>query len=246
MKIKIIVALISFMINHLNAQTTNGKLTYITTFGYSIDQSKKDLNQMYEEAETKQDSLNIARMITRLEALLQKKLSSDNKERYIYQFYKDTVHLKYYGRNSIWVPKTFEWYSNNRKNNKLYVGYKDYSTKTNTDWNTTYTVTENKDDQKVISNLKGHKIKIVERRTVSGDIFTDVYELFVSDTVNFPLTYYSFLNLKKDIDKYGLVLEVKSYDIETPKNFEIYTLVNYNTEIQNRELLKNFNFKETY
>ena len=43
-------------------------------------------------------------------------------DRYIYYFYKDTAYVKTpENRDYIWLPKTFEGYSNKKRNDKLYV-----------------------------------------------------------------------------------------------------------------------------
>jgi hypothetical protein len=110
-------------------------------------------------------------------------------------------------------------------------------------WKTEYNVEKFPNDTKTILGIKGYKVIISENSKRTFDSYNEVYELYVSDKINFPYNYYDFLKIKDTLNYSGLILECKTYYQETPSLNITYTLEKFNTEQQDEEL-KNIDFSK--
>jgi hypothetical protein len=236
MKKTILIILTLFSIKSFSQKITDAYLNYTLTLNMESSANNELLKSLYAEAENKEDSLMLKKMS---EGLLEavKKLNNLSSETDIF-IYPDSVFIKTIDSDIIFIPEKF------KKNRILYKGEKTHissfeiTKELRQIWKTEYKIEINKNDKKIINGIEGYKLTITEIRQSSIGELIDINEIYVNDKIEIPFNYYEILDLKKKVDLSGLILEVKSYDKETPSLFNHYILKNYNLEKQNKSLIK--------
>ncbi|QTE24353.1 hypothetical protein [Polaribacter cellanae] len=212
----------------------DGFISY--NFKVNADQKElsNELEKMYEEAETKEDSLMVKGLIAGSLKALNKFKDLSFEENYF--FINDTVIINTVEQETIFIPKTFTKYVDWKKGRfkRKYISKMDSLYKT---WDTSYDIKVDKNDKKIINNIEGYKLIITETRIGSYDTYVNISELYVSDLYKFPFNHYDFLKLKRKSNLSGLILECKSYLIETPNLFNSHTLKEFNTSKQKSNLI---------
>lgn len=239
--------------NITNSQQNNGKLSYDYSFGFNIEETNAALQKIFSETDTKVDSLEaqqneeakkfIAAFTEALDSKVSEGINNSEQKTHDIYVYQDTVAVQSPEDDIVMIQSTLHAYYNRKIRDKFYSWNRSMVDSLN-NWTAKYDIIENKNDSIEVLGLKAHKMKITEKRTVSsGEVYTDVCELYVSDKVDFSFNFYDFLGLKKSINKFGLILYAKCYDPETPNNSLNYKLIDYNTDIQDKQPLRDFDFK---
>lgn len=236
MKKTFLIIITLFSIKSFSQKITDAYLKYTLTLNMESSANNELLKSLYNEAENKEDSLIIKKISEGfLEAA--KKLNNLSSETDIF-IYPDSVFIKTIDSDIIFIPEKF------KKNRVLYKGEKTHSSSFEITeelrqiWKTEYKIEINKNDKKTINGIEGYKLTITEIRQSSIGELIDINEIYFNDKIKIPFNYYEILDLKKKIDLSGLILEVKSYDKETPGLFNHYLLKNYNLEKQDKSLIK--------
>jgi len=250
MKTKFTIILsVLLLVNYTYSQTTNGKLVYNFSYNMEMGEINKVLLDIIQKDSLSEESKLVKaymESVNKIEDTISKKLTKFKDKNHNIYFYKDTVAVNSVDHDLILIPEIQHKYYNKKNGDKFYSYNASISDSLNAGYTVKYTITEDKKDQKEIIGLKGYKIKIVENReTKSMGLIQDVCELYVSNKVNFSFNYYDFLELKKNLNRSGLILEAQCYDNDTPNNRVIYTLSKYNTEVQNRKPITDFVFKKS-
>lgn len=236
MKKTFLIIITLFSLKSFSQKITEAYLKYTLTLNMESSANNELLKSLYNEAENKEDSLIIKKISEGfLEAA--KKLNNLSSETDIFIF-PDSVFIKTIDSDIIFIPEKF------KKNRVLYKGEKTHSSSFEITeelrqiWKTEYKIEINKNDKKTINGIEGYKLTITEIRQSSIGELIDINEIYFNDKIKIPFNYYEILDLKKKIDLSGLILEVKSYDKETPGLFNHYLLKNYNLEKQDKSLIK--------
>lgn len=171
-------------------------------------------------------------------------LVKKSKVNYKYYFFKDTVrtdqgvHIGDRILKTVFIPDEFKKYrelTHSGKTHRDVLSYENLSKQKNV----VYSITMDKSDTKNILNFKGYKVKIIEKTNMGSEFEQEmVYECYISEAYQYPIGYYEFFELKKDIKFQGLVLECKVYEMNYPKSYSILQLSEFNTEKQDRSLIK--------
>ncbi len=152
-----------------------------------------------------------------------------------YYFFNDTIKIETPKEKTLYIPKTQKKFTARKLRNKVYRNELDWGNLYKR-WKTEYNVEKYPNDTKTILGIKGYKVMIRENSKRTFDTYNEVYELYVSDKINFPYNYYDFLKIKDTLNYSGLILECKTYYKETPSLSITYTLEKFNTEQQDEEL----------
>jgi hypothetical protein len=214
----------------------HGFVSYDLSYQMNENDFDKEMKVLYKEAKNKEDSLIVKGIIQNLKKVAK---NYDNKSTlYKNYFFKDTVRITEGDKKTIVIPKLFKKHSYRNISGKpisYIVEMKEYY-KT---WEISYDVKIDKNDTKEILGKTGYKIKITETCITSMDKIINISEMYLIENVKFPLLKYGFLNLKNfDVKINGLILECKTYNIDTPKTYNLYRLKEFNVERQNRDLIK--------
>lgn len=214
----------------------HGFVSYDLSYQMNENDFDKEMKSFYKEAKNNEDSLIVKVIIQNLKKVAK---NYDNKSTlYKNYFFKDTVRITEGDKKTIVIPKLFKKHSYRNIAGKpiSYIAEMKEYYKT---WKIFYDVKVDKNDTKKTLGKIGFKIKITETCITSMDRITNIFELYLVEEVKFPFLKYGFLNLKNfDIQINGLILECKIYEKDTPKIYDLYTLKEFNTERQNRELIK--------
>jgi len=152
-----------------------------------------------------------------------------------YYFFKVTVKIIMPKEKILYTPQTFTKFSEKKtkfRTHKYQLPWGDLYDK----WSTTYEVKNFPNDTKEVLGFEGHKVVIFETSKRTFDVYEEVYELYVSNKFNYPFVYYEFLNLKKPINLFGLILECKTYYKESPNLNVTFKLKSFNSEKQDNTL----------
>jgi hypothetical protein len=236
MKKKYLIILLLITIKSFSQKVTDAHLKYTLTLNVGNSANNELLKTLYEDVKNKEDSLLVEKISKGLlEAT--KKLNKLSSETDIY-IYPDSVFIKTIDSDIIFIPEKFKKNRTLYKKNKTYNSSFEITEKLRQIWKTEYKIEKNKNEKKIINGIEGYKITITEIRQSSIGELIDVNEIYVNDKIKIPFNYYEILDLKKKIDLNGLILEVKSYDKETPSLFNHYILKSYNLEKQDKKLIK--------
>ncbi|WP_435261458.1 hypothetical protein [Tenacibaculum sp. nBUS_03] len=207
---------------------TDGYLQYSLTL-------KKDnpaITELHAQNENKEDSL-----ITKgvFEASKSIKSLSFNVELNIYP---DTVLIKTVDTKILFIPEKQKKHTLFYRNNKEYKRFFEITEDLKKKWNIKHTIEIDRNDKKTINGIEAYKIVITEIKQSSLGELIDVNEVYVNDKIKIPFNNYEILDLKNNIDLTGLILEIKSYDKDSPSLYNFYELKEYNLKKQDKKLLE--------
>lgn len=209
------VIIFCFLMKFAYSQENNAYLKYNFSITIETNAFEKLENEIYSEAENEEDSLMTRAIIKGMKKGV-KQLGGHTSITELF-FFKDTVLIKSFNKERIFVPK-------NLKNNL----------------NATYEIEYDTGDKKIINGIEGYKIKLIEKRQSSFGELKDITEFYINDKIELPINHYEILELKEKLKLKGLLLEIKSYDADTPGLYYTYTLEDYNLEKQNPGMIEDF------
>ncbi|WP_299888922.1 hypothetical protein [uncultured Lacinutrix sp.] len=238
---KLLLVFLSLITSISFCQDFKGKLSYNISFKIDKDQFLSILksNFIQNEIKTKEDSLFMKKINEDLKKSVQNKKLDTNVEYFVF---KDTVIIKTKEAKHSLITSNFDHYTNRTTELNYYCYKVNFSASKNLNWKTSYDIKIDRNDTISVLGLNGYKVKIVEAINTSIGVLKQVAELYLSTEINVPIHYYDFLKLKKKLKLEGLIIQAKIYDIDTPKIFELYTLTDYNTKPQNKDLIKSFDY----
>tara|TARA_R110002051_G_scaffold162631_1_gene234230 strand:+ start:124 stop:885 length:762 start_codon:yes stop_codon:yes gene_type:complete len=218
----------------------NGFLSYNLSTETNDKELEDEFSKVYDDAENKEDSI-LAKALFELT----KKLKSDllkKPEEINYYIIGDTIRVEDFKEETIYIPKSFKKFTKKTFRNKIYkseLNWWDLYKR----WDTKYEIEIFKNEKKKILNIEGYKIILKENSIRTFDTYENIYEIYINDNYNIPLTYYDFLKIKnQDLNLKGLIIECKTYLKETPNLNNVYILKDFNLEKQRNSLIKiNFN-----
>lgn len=217
-------------------EVTDAYLNYTLILNVGNSANDELMELFFLDAETKEDSLMAEKNSKELLKAV-KKLDKLTSETEIFIF-PDTVYIKTIDSEIILIPEKLKKNRILYKNEKKYVSSFEITEELNQRWKTRYQIEVDKNDKKVINGIEGYKLKLIEIRQTSIGQLIDINEIYMNDSIKIPFNYYEILDLKRRIDISGLILEVKSYDKETPSLYNLYRLKSYNLEKQDKKLIK--------
>lgn len=207
---------------------TDGYLKYSLT----LKTDNSAINQLYAQNKTKEDSL-----ITK--ALLQASKSFKNLSFNVeLNIYPDTVLIKTVDTKILFIPEKQKKHTLFYKNNKEYKRFFEVTEDLKKKWNIKHKIEVDRNDKKTINGIEAYKIVITEIRQSSLGELIDVNEVYVNDKIKIPFNNYEILDLKKNINLTGLILEIKSYNKDSPSLYNFYELKEYNLKKQDKKLLE--------
>lgn len=157
-------------------------------------------------------------------SLFEKKISEGNNSNVNYYLFKDSVRINDIDGKTIFIPSQIKKLINRKNWQMEHYEIIDYNSITE-NWEVKYDIKTDKKDRIKVLGINGYKVLIKENyKTPSGIKMENISEIYVSDDCKIPFNYYEFLKLRRSIDTKGLILRLKSYNTEFPKNFNLYTI----------------------
>ena len=153
-------------------------------------------------------------------------------------FFKDTVLVYSKETKKIFIPNELKRIIFKKKNGIKTKNLLEVNQSLKETWNTKYQVETKRDKLKIVNGIEGYYVKIIEIKQSSIGELRDITELYINDDIKLPINHYEILDLKDNLNLNGLILEIKSYDNDTPEMYYTYTLENYNLNKQNKFLIK--------
>ena len=176
--------------------------------------------------------------------IIQHKIDEAKKAKIDYYFFTDSIRINDVDGKTIFIPSQIKKLVNRKNWQMEHYESINYNSITK-NWNITYDIKVDKNDKIKILGLQGYKVIIRENYSTPSGINVENYsELYVSDNYNIPFNKYEFLKLRRNIDYIGLILQLKRYNSESKKSYNLYTLSNFNLEKQDKELIKISNLKK--
>jgi hypothetical protein len=155
-------------------------------------------------------------------------------------FFKDTVRIDTPFSSSIFIPELFKKHVSSlkldgrREYNVFSKFRKDYDNEN--DSTTQYSIFINRKKIKRILNLSCYYVEIIEIRKLYNHSIKTKWVLYVSDELKIPINNYAFLDLRKTLNFYGLIMEAKKFNT-SDKITKYYEVSSYDTQIPNIELI---------
>ena len=175
---------------------------------------------------------------------LKSKIKKINSSKMDYFLFNDSVRINDIDGKIIFIPSLFKKLVHRTNWHMEHYETIDYGSMSK-NWKVSYEIKSDKKDTIKILGITGFKMIIKENySTNSGISLENISEIYVSENFNIPFNYYEFLKPKRNFKGKGLILQLKRYNSESPKSYNLYTLLSFNFDKQNKELINIQNLKK--